>query len=180
MTNIQSKWKDNFLSYIFIIISIILISFIVYPYTNNISLLNEENELNKEKLEELKAEKVKLEWIKTLLVEDEDTKKSVEKYLNSTDENKILDFFYSYSNNAENWINIDNLSMSKWVVWLKWFNEAKVQLSLEVNSEKSLLEFIDFLRSESSEYKIFINEIAYKIWSTESFKLDLPLNVYYK
>jgi len=180
MTNLQTNWKDNFLSYIFIIISIVLVSFVIYPFFNDIISLEDENEMNTIKIEDLKTEKEKLESIKDLLDKDEDTKNIISKYLNSTDENKILDFFYNYSDNADNWIIIKNLSITKWVVWLKWFNEAKVILALKVSSEKKLLEFIDFLRSDSSEYKIFINELNYKIWSNESFEIDLPLNVYYK
>lgn len=180
MNNLQTNWRDNFLSYIFIIVSILLVSLFVYPYATEINLLKEENEINLVKVQELENEKNKLIAIWKDLESDWDKAKLVEQYLSPTNENNLIDFFYWYANNSENWISIDNISITKWIVWSKGFDEIRIRLSLSVNSEKNLLDFTDYLISDDSNYKIFIGELSYDLSKKGAFQLELPLEVYYK
>lgn len=111
---------------------------------------------------------------------------SYENYLVEINEDEIVDYIY-WQIEEENltyndWITIvRNLSISKWDINEIGFNEATVNLSLRVPSEQRMMSILNFLTSEDSDYKFYIDSFEYqKVSEGSSFNINIPLKIFYK
>ncbi|MEA3386861.1 MAG: hypothetical protein U9Q66_00175 [Patescibacteria group bacterium] len=62
--------NGSFLPYVYIILSIVIFSFFVYPKLGEINLIEDENELSRSEILVLEEEKAKLTKIKEKISED--------------------------------------------------------------------------------------------------------------
>lgn len=179
MTNMQNYNNKKFISYILLILSLFIFFFLVLSDLNKITELDEANREVSTTIETLEKDYENLNKIKEE-IELENINDWINKYINSLDENKLVDYFYSYALNKDNWVKINNLSISKWNIWKTWFNEWLINLNIKVKTEENLLSLIDFLIAEDAKYKLFIENIAYPINFNKEININIPLVIFYK
>lgn len=179
MNNIDNTGKVKFLSYILIILSLFAFFFFTSSNLSVITELKESNEVLTWEIKDLEEEHKTLNKIKAE-IESGEISFNVEKYINSLDENEILDYFYSYAAIADNGVKIRNISILKWDTGKTGFSEGTINLNVRVANEEKLLTLIDSLISEEAKYKFFIENLSYPIGFEDETTLNIPLIIFYK
>jgi hypothetical protein len=62
-----------------------------------------------------------------------------------------------------------------------WFLESSINLNVEVSNEKIMKIFLDYLVSQDSKYRFFIDSFHYPFDGREwTFNVQLPLKIFYR
>lgn len=109
----------------------------------------------------------------------------ITKYTNEVKEDELIDYFYNFvssSRSGSGFTVIDSITFDKWSKNEYSFNEWKINMALTVSDEEEMFKMIDFITSESSKYKFFIDNFSFPndINRIGSFQVNIPIRMFYK
>ena len=173
MNNIKN---NKFFSLFFLLLSFLILLF----FTKDVFLELQENiDLKKKLTAELEESSKTLSELNTLKAElSKEQGWDIKQYLSPFIEDKITEYIYTYVNNSPE-LNISQLSINPGKINEYGFIEGSIILDVRVLDENALINFIDFLLKEDSEYKFFIEALSYS-YQPWSFNISIPLTVFYK
>ncbi len=172
--------KYKFLTYLFLLLSIFVVFLFSKDFYLNILENNKQKEVLAQKLEEKKSEYEKISTIKTNIDTWKVENIDFDKFLSTFSEDELTDYFYTYANSNKTKLKIESISLTDWMLNEFGLKEAKVELNTTFNSEKDMIDMINFLIN-SQKYNLYIHEFNYPLWSTNwQFSVTIPLKVLYK
>lgn len=109
----------------------------------------------------------------------------VSKYSQAFTEDAVIDYIYTYVWDTGGLINIREINMDEWDVNEYGFNEGKVQVSLRVNDQNALLDFVEAMTNPTYEegqqvFTFFIDNFSFPSGITGSFNITVPMKIFYR
>lgn len=102
------------------------------------------------------------------------------KYLISFNENEILSYFYTYSQNNAGKMKINSITLDAGKVNEVGFHEGKINLGVTFINEQAMLDTLTFL-TNNDKYNFFVHEFTYPVEGmNQPFNVQIPLKVLYK
>jgi len=166
------------ISYLLIIVSIFLLFFVI---TNQYAKMQEKLDTKSSLDRKITVTKTELQNLNNLKESLKWNRKEINKYTINFSEDAMIKYIYDYSNNESNLkIAIKNINFWEWVKNELWFLESDINLSIRVENEQSMIDFINFLLKTDSPYTFFINKFNYPFDNrTGSFDINIPLKLFY-
>ncbi len=173
--------NNKFISYLIILFAL----FVLILWTKDQIMLLQENLDLKETVNlELTEKKDKLNTLNTLKAELLKWTNNSVKYYTDIKEDELIDYIYSYiekENNQDAISIIKNISISNSEETEIWFKETKINLNIIVDNEEKLKKLLNFLVSEKSQYKFFIESFSFPYGEVEwPINVSIPLKVLHK
>lgn len=177
----QMNNQNKLLFYFLLLLSL----FILFSFTKGsyASILKNMDSLETKTIEYNEKIKIlnELDSVSKNLSKEQD----ITKYTNEVKEDELIDYFYNFVSTSRSWSGftvIDSITFDKWSKNEYSFNEWKINMSLTVSDEEEMFKMIDFITSESSKYKFFIDNFTFpndinRIWS---FQVNIPIRMFYK
>jgi len=166
------------ISYLLIIISVFLLLFVI---TDQYNKMQEKLDNRASLVNQLKTKQKDFLALNSLKKSLSKNKGVIEKYTKNFTEDEMIKYIYDYTiDPSKGKIVIKNMDFSKWVKNELWFIESDINLSIRVENEQAMLNFIDFLTKKDSTYTFFINNFSYPYDNREgSFDVNIPLKLFY-
>ena len=173
--------NNKFVSYLIVLIALFIVILVT---KNQITTLQENNDLKETYNMSLSDKKSKLNDLNQLKNKLSSTSQNTDKYNIDINEDEIIDYLYSHieDTNGSNWIIIvKSISITEPTDTEIWFKETNINLNLRVSNEEKLVNMLDFLTSEDSKYNFFISSFTFPYWNIDkSFNVSIPLRVLHK
>jgi hypothetical protein len=175
--------NNKFISLLLVLVSFVIMIFFTKWFFYDLQWNLDIHSKNEEKLEEKKEELSKLKALKDSLAKWKDGE--IEKYSANFREDILSAYIYWYveDTNGQGWfIAIKDIHFVEGKNNEYWFKEWKLELSIRVSDELTLLRFLSFLISKDSEHKFFIESLSYSEIESSmgGFNISIPLKVFYK
>lgn len=173
--------QNKLLFYFLLLLSLfLLISFTKDSYLSVLKNMDTVETKKTELNEKIKISK-ELEAISKSTANDKD----LLKYTHEVKEDELIDYFYNYVSISRSWswfTIIDSINFEKWSKNEYSFNEGRINLLLTVSDEQEMFKMLDFITSENSKYKFFIDNFSFpndtsKEWG---FQVNIPIRMFYK
>jgi len=178
--------NNKFFSYVIILIGFFILIFITRDFFYTLQEKLDERDKNIVNLEEAKAEHSELEQLKVKFESNQDELlKNVSKYTLDFNSENLFNYIYTYAENVNSsWrgsIVMRNLTFSEGTLWDIGMYEGTVSISAKFSSQRTLLDFIDYLVSSESQYTFFIDSFSYPNFGKQwDFQATIPLKMFYK
>lgn len=177
----QINNQNKLLFYVLLLISLFIL--LTYTKWNYSSILSNLDTLETKKIEFSEKERIlkEIEEVSKKI----STEKDIIKYVSDVKEDELIDYFYNYVATSRSWswyTVIDSVSFEKWSKNEYSFNEWRINLMITVSDEQEMFKMLDFITSENSKYKFFIDNFSFPndttwLWS---FQLNIPIKMFYK
>lgn len=177
----QINNQNKLLFYVLLLISFfILLSFTKWNY---LSILKNMDSIEVKNAELKDKEKILNEL--EAISKDTSKEKDIVKYVHDVKEDELIDYFYNYASTSRSWswfIIIDSINFEKWSKNEYSFNEWRINLMLTVSDEQEMFKMLDFITSETSTYKFFIDNFSFPNDTSRewSFQVNIPIKMFYK
>lgn len=173
--------NNQFLSYVIILISLfILVLFTKDQIMNVQSNIDQKEVLNSE----LQNVRVKQENLQKIALEVAHEDSVTKRFLTPFTEDEIIDYFYNYADkiNTGSWnLLINSIQISQATENQLGFLESNVSINAQVSDENVMKNFLDYIISEDSKYKFFIENYFHPLDGREwNFNIQLPLKIFYR
>ncbi len=122
----------------------------------------------------------------------------IKKYLHDISEDRLVELFYKYANDYNNWtldddliekgqnsdhrgtLKILSLNMSQAQKNEIGFDEVNIQLTVRVSDENDMRDFLNFIINDNDQYQFFINSFTVPKQLEGWFNITIPMTVLYK
>jgi len=178
--------NNKFFSYVVILVGFFILLFITKDFFYVLQEKLDERNQNERNLEKAKSEHSELEELKVKFESNQDELlKNVSKYTLDFNSENLFNYIHSYVENVNSsWrgsIIIRSLTLSEWTLWDIGMYEGTISVSAKFSSQRTLLDFIDYLVSSESQYTFFIDNFSYPNFGKQwDFQATIPLKMFYK
>lgn len=178
------KANNKIYWYIIILFSLFILVFFtrdqIYNLNFNLDLKSEkENELLSKREENSNLEDIQKKYLSE--------KDSLELYNIDFKEEEFFEYIFSYieKRNQESedavYTIINSINFTQPQKNEMWFMESTVNLNMTFPNEDDLKSTINFLTSNISKYKIFIQSLSYEVKNPDTpLQITIPLKIFYK
>ncbi len=174
--------NSKFVSMLLVLLSLFIFVFFTKGYYSTListmSSYDDNKSTHAKQLSEIDILEKKQKELKKL---DGSNNNEIWKYLQQFNEDEIINEIYwfstNYSKNGE--MKIISVAMSEPIINELWFNESNVSISARVWNKQVMIDFLDFLITDS-KYKFYINSFTLPKDKDKFFNIQVPLTLYYK
>lgn len=178
--------NNKFFSYVILLVAFFILVFITRGFFYTLQENLDERDTNVRNLEKIKSEHMELEKLKVKFESNQDELlKNVSKYTVDFNSDNLFNYIYTYvdtvNSSNKGSIIMKWLTFNEGTLWDLWMHEGTLSLSAKFSSQKTLLNFLDYLVSADSQYTFFIDNFSYGNFGKQwSFQATIPLKMFYK
>lgn len=171
--------NSKFLSLVIGFISIVIIVFVTYDFWMTLQTsLDKQTTLNDDLQTKLNQKK-KFEDIKKEI--ESGKRPDIEKYVFDFKEDELIQYIYDFAQENNSYMTIKQISFEEGKLNEYGFKEGRVQIEARVWWEEMMLKFLDFLTSDQSKYRFFLDTFTYpNDGLAGSYNISIPLKIFYK
>lgn len=181
----HNKNQKIFLSYLFVVIWLFILSIIAYPIYQDIILKNEERSSVQSELANQSERLYELQKVHELIQnQDDELFQRIENLSQEFQEFEIFEHIHDYTRTLPWRPNV--LALREIRFWWTdrtdtWFSRTTVDLSLVVSNEATLFNFFQYLTDDTERFRFYIPSFSYDLWNLEwSFAVQVPLTLYHR
>ncbi len=169
-------------TYLLILLSIAILLFFTKGAYSELQVELSENEGYVDTVEGLEKEKNRLGKMKADMSDSNSTaRQDIARYVNEFTEQGMLWYFYSYALNTSGKFNIVSMNLDKKDTNEYGFQEGVINLSVSVENQRDVLNFLRTILSDDAPYRFFIEKFDMpKQTEWRNLELSIPLKIFYK
>jgi len=177
----QMNNQNKLLFYFLLLVSLFI--FFSFSRGSYLSVLKNMDTLEAKNIEYIEKEKLSNEL--DAISKDASNTKNLVKYTYEVKEDELIDYFYNYVDTSRSWswyTIIDSINFEKWSKNEYAFTEWKINLMFTFSDEEQMAQMLDFITSENSKYKFFIDSFSFPNDPNivGSFQVNIPIRMFYK
>ncbi len=171
--------------YAIILFGVFVLLFFTRGIFANTQILLDERSTKSQEVADLKTELSRLNELQnTLSSSGSEAQSEIQGFASDFSEKDIVNYLYSYAsqiNSGEGRMVIKELKINQGNKSDLGFLQANVDISAIFSSESTMLQFLDFLVSQTGDYRFYIPSFEYPLNDVVgNIQVEIPARLYYK